>query len=98
MRGVSYYLYLFVDLFSREIVGWQVYNKESANRARQLLTDICARADRAASANAALRQWSALEERGDAGSRSRPAVSNDYPSSKALFRTLKTGCGCSSNR
>ncbi|MEO9102762.1 MAG: DDE-type integrase/transposase/recombinase, partial [Burkholderiaceae bacterium] len=43
VRGSYFYLYLFVDLFSRKIVGWQVYDSESAERASQLLTDICAR-------------------------------------------------------
>ena len=43
VRGVHFYLYLFVDLFSRKIVGWQVYDCESAERASQLLQDICER-------------------------------------------------------
>lgn len=43
VRGSYFYLYLFVDLFSRKIVGWQVYDNENAERASQLLTDICAR-------------------------------------------------------
>lgn len=43
VRGSYYYLYLFVDLFSRKIVGWQVYDCESAELASRLLQDICAR-------------------------------------------------------
>ena len=43
VRGSYFDLYLFVDLFSRKIVGWQVYDTESAERASQLLTDICVR-------------------------------------------------------
>ena len=43
MRGSYVYLYLFVDLFSRKIVGWQVYDCESAELASGLLQDICAR-------------------------------------------------------
>jgi transposase InsO family protein len=28
VRGIYFYLYLFVDLFSRRIAGWQVYDCE----------------------------------------------------------------------
>jgi putative transposase len=99
VRGVYFYLYLFVDLFSRKIVGWQVYDSESAERAGQLLTDICARQQIAPqqltlhSDNGAPMKGEAmlatLQRLGVAGSRSRPAVSNDNPFSEALFRTLK---------
>ena len=34
---------MFVERFSREIVYWQVYNSERAERACQLLADIFAR-------------------------------------------------------
>ena len=87
MRGVYFYLYLFVDLFSRKIVGWQVYDSESAERAGQLLTDICARQGIAPqqltlhSDNGSPMKGEAmlatLQRLGVAGSRSRPAVSND---------------------
>jgi putative transposase len=43
VRGQHFYLYLFEDLFSRKIVGWQVFDSESAELASQLLLDICAR-------------------------------------------------------
>ena len=99
VRGIYFYLYLFVDLFSRKIVGWQVYDSESADRAGQLLTDICARQQIAPqqltlhSDNGAPMKGEAmlatLQRLGVAASRSRPAVSNDNPFSEALFRTLK---------
>ena len=99
VRGSYFYLYLFVDLFSRKIVGWQVYDSESADRASQLLTDICARQKIARqqltvhSDNGAPMKGEAmlatLQRLGVAASRSRPAVSNDNPFSEALFRTLK---------
>ena len=38
-----FYLYLFMDLFSRQIVGWQVYDCESAALASELLQAICDR-------------------------------------------------------
>ncbi|CDS54774.1 Mobile element protein [Polaromonas sp. CG9_12] len=43
VRGQHFYLYLFEDLFSRKIVGWQVFDCESAELAGQLLRDICTR-------------------------------------------------------
>ena len=99
VRGSYFYLYLFVDLFSRKIVGWQVYDCESAERASQLLTDICVRQQIAPqqltvhSDNGAPMKGetmlATLQRLGVAASRSRPAVSNDNPFSEALFRTLK---------
>ena len=44
VRGVYFYLYLFVDLFSRQIVGWQVYDCESAALASELLKALLAMA------------------------------------------------------
>jgi putative transposase len=43
VRGSFFYLYLFVDVFSRKIVGWQVFDGESAELASQLPIDICQR-------------------------------------------------------
>ena len=96
VRGVYFYFYfyVFVDLFSRKLVGWQVYDCESANRAGELLTDIGAR-QRIAPQQLTLHSdngspmLATLQRLGVAGSRSRPSVSNDNPFSEALFRTLK---------
>ena len=38
-----FYLYLFIDLYSRKIVGWQVYDVENSAMASELIRDICAR-------------------------------------------------------
>ncbi len=38
-----FYLYLFIDLYSRKIVGWQVYDVESSARASEVICDICKR-------------------------------------------------------
>ena len=43
VRGLFFYLYLFVDIFSRKVVGWQVFDCESAEKAAALLEDICRR-------------------------------------------------------
>lgn len=99
VRGSHFYLYLFVDLFSRKIVGWQVYDCESAELAAGLLQDICARHDVAPgqlvvhSDNGAPMKGetmlATMQRLGVAASRSRPSVSNDNPYSESLFRTLK---------
>jgi transposase InsO family protein len=99
VRGSYFYLYLFVDLFSRKVVGWQVYECESAELASALLQDICARQGIAAgqlvvhSDNGAPMKGetmlATMQRLGVAPSRSRPSVSNDNPYSESLFRTLK---------
>ncbi|MFG6429781.1 IS3 family transposase [Roseateles sp. LYH14W] len=99
VRGVHFYLYLFVDLFSRKIVGWQVFDCESAELGAGLLQDICARQGIAAgqlvvhsdngSPMKGETMLATMQKLGVAPSRSRPSVSNDNPYSEALFRTLK---------
>ena len=99
VRGIYFYLYLFVDLFSRKIVGWQVYDSESAERAGALLQDICQRQGvepgrlTVHSDNGSPMKGEAMlatmQRLGVAPSRSRPSVSNDNPYSESLFRTLK---------
>ena len=99
VRGIYFYLYLFVDLFSRQIVGWQVYDCESAELASQLLQAICERqgitpdqltvhSDNGSPMKGET-MLATMQRLGVAASRSRPAVSNDNPYSEALFRTLK---------
>ena len=99
VRGIYFYLYLFVDLFSRRIVGWQVFDCESAELASQLLRAICERQGIAphqltvhsdnGSPMKGETMLATMQRLGVAASRSRPAVSNDNPYSEALFRTLK---------
>ena len=43
ISGVFFYLYLFMDLFSRKIVGWQIYDEENSALASELIRDICYR-------------------------------------------------------
>ena len=99
VRGQHFYLYLFEDLFSRKIVGWQVFDCESAQLASELLQDICARQGIAAgqlvvhsdngSPMKGETMLATMQRLGVAPSRSRPSVSNDNPYSESLFRTLK---------
>ena len=42
VKGMFYYLYLISDLFSRDIVGWEVWMEESAEHASELIKKNCA--------------------------------------------------------
>jgi putative transposase len=98
VRGTFLYLYLVVDLFSRRVVGWEVHDSESNEKAAHLIQ----RTWRQAGSPAQLRLHSdnggpmkgatllaTLQWLGVVPSYSRPGVSDDNPFSEALFRTLK---------
>jgi putative transposase len=99
VKGSYFYLYLFMDIFSRKIVGWQVYDEESSELASQVMQDICIREGIKPgqivlhSDNGSPMRGSVfiakLQELGVVPSFSRPAVSNDNPYSESLFKTLK---------
>ena len=99
IKGMYYYLYLIVDIYSRFIVGWDIWKKESEVHARELITraalaqkiganPLVLHSDNGSPMKAAtfLETCRAL---GIACSRSRPRVSNDNPYSESLFRTYK---------
>jgi putative transposase len=99
IRGQFFYLYLFMDIFSRKIVGWQVYEEESGALAGELLRDLCQRegiqpnqltlhSDNGSPMKGAT-MLATLQQLGVMPSLSRPSVSNDNPYSEALFKTLK---------
>jgi len=99
VRGRFYYLYLIVDIFSREIVGWTVSDVESAEISSQLVRETCMRqgvlpaqlslhSDNGGPMKGAT-MLVTLQKLGVIPSFSRPSVSNDNPYSEALFRTLK---------
>jgi putative transposase len=101
VKGLFYYLYLILDLYSRKIVGWEIWNEESAEYASQLvrraiLTEQCAvRKDPLIlhSDNGSPMKGATLLETlyslGITPSRSRPRVSNDNPYAESIFRTCK---------
>jgi transposase InsO family protein len=99
VTGLFFYLYLFMDIFSRKIVGWQVYHEQSSLHASDLITDICQReqiqrqqlvlhSDNGSPMKGAT-MLATLQKLGVMPSLSRPAVSNDNPYSESLFKTLK---------
>ena len=88
-----------MDIFSRKIVGWQVYHEESSQNAADLVLDICQReqiqrdqlilhSDNGSPMKGAT-MLATLQKLGVVTSLSRPAVSNDNPYSESLFKTLK---------
>ena len=99
VRGMFYYLYLIVDLYSRKIVAWSVHDEESAELASALASEACYLENVApgdvvlhSDNGAAMKgetMLATLHALGVVASFSRPSVSDDNPFSEALFRTLK---------
>ena len=99
VRGMFFYLYLIVDIYSRKIVAWQVHERECAELAAALATEACylegvspdevvLHSDNGSPMKGAT-MLATLQRLGLIPSFSRPSVSDDNPFSEALFRTLK---------
>src|SRR5229473_2290693 len=97
-RGIWYLLYVILDIFSRKVIGWEIWPTETGTLAREFIA-------RAIEANGGIAPLAIHADRGTsmtsntvAGllailgidqSHSRPHVSNDNPYSEAQFKTLK---------
>jgi putative transposase len=99
VRGRHYYLYMFLDIFSRKAVGWAVYENELSDLAADVLRDVYCR-EKIQPGQVVLHSdngnpmkgasmLAMLQELGVARSLSRPSVSNDNPYSESQFKTLK---------
>ena len=98
-KGVYYYLYVIIDIYSRYVVGWLIAEVESAELAEQLIAETCAKQGvqraqltiHADNGSPMIAKTVAilLADLGVAKSHSRPHVSNDNPYSEAQFKTLK---------
>ena len=99
IRGQYYYLYLFLDIFSRKIVGAEVFEKESSELSSRLLVRICEsegihpdqvtlHSDNGGPMKGAT-MLVTMQKLGVMPSFSRPSVSNDNPYSESMFKTLK---------
>lgn len=99
VRGQYFYLYMFLDVFSRKIMGWEVHDCESADHSSRLLKRICKRekvnsrslvvhSDNGSPMKGATMQIT-MQRLGIIPSFSRPSVSDDNPFSEALFKTMK---------
>ncbi len=100
-KGVYYYLYLMLDLFSRKVVGWEIHEEQTAEDASCLLRKGCLK-EGISTSNLALvlhsdngspmKGASMLEtmyQLGVVSSYSRPRVSNDNAYAESIFRTCK---------
>lgn len=99
VKGQYFYLYMFEDIYSRKIVGYEVHDSECGERASQLIqrcmfreqcfnNPLVLHSDNGAPMKAQTMR-AKLDELGVQSSYSRPRVSNDNPYSEALFKTLK---------
>jgi putative transposase len=99
IKWAYFHLYVILDIFSRNVVGWMVARSESARLAERLIEETCTKqyiepgqltihADRgvAMTSKAVALLFSDL---GIEGSHSRPHVSDDNPFSESHFRTIK---------
>jgi len=88
-----------MDLFSRKIVGWQIYDREDSRLAADIVVDISKRegydkhqvdihSDNGSPMKGAT-LLATFQKLGITPSYSRPSVSNDNPYSESLFKTLK---------
>lgn len=99
VRGQFFYLYMFEDLWSRKIVGYEVHERECGQLSAELIhrcmlreqclnTPLVLHSDNGAPMRANTMK-AKLEQLGVASSHSRPRVSNDNAYIESLFRNLK---------
>ena len=99
VRGLYFYLYMIMDVYSRKIVGWSVHEMECSQHASTLIKQACLdenvardqlvlHSDNGTPMKGAT-MLAMLETLGVLPSFSRPSVSDDNPYSESLFKTLK---------
>jgi len=99
VKGLFFYLYLIVDIWSRKIVGWDVHESEDGAHASALIRTaaftegvepdtLILHSDNGGPMKGAT-MLATLQWLGIVPSFSRPHVSDDNPYSESLFRTLK---------
>ena len=99
--GMFFYLYLFIDIWTRKIVGWEVHEYESAEISSEIMirleheygiNGIRLHSDRGSPMKGSTMLLT-LYNLGVISSYSRPRVSDDNPYSESLFKTLKYTAG-----
>jgi len=101
IKGLFFYLYMILDVYSRKIVGWNIHTEENSDYAAQLAEITCLfegldqndialvlHSDNGGAQKGAT-MLGTLQRLGIVPSFSRPSVSNDNPYSESLFKTLK---------
>jgi putative transposase len=100
-RGLFYYLYVMLDIFSRYVVGWMIECHDNAILAKHFINNCCLNqkinekqltihSDRGSSMRSSL-VVDLVEKLGIEKSYSRPRVPNDNPYSESHFSTMKRG-------
>ena len=98
-KGIYFYLYLILDIYSRKIVGWEIHDHESSEQASLLvrkahlneavgLKPLVLHSDNGSPMKGAS-LMATLDNLGIASSYSRPRVSNDNAFAESIFRTCK---------
>ena len=99
IKGMFFFLYMFVDVWSRKIVAAKVFNQELTEHSARLFVEACVRqginphglvlhSDNGGPMKGAT-MLATLQKLEVVPSFSRPRVSDDNPYSEALFRTMK---------
>jgi transposase InsO family protein len=99
VKGLFFYLYMILDVWSRKIIAAQVFAEESMDHSSMLLAHACMihgvrpeelvlHSDNGGPMKGAT-MLATLHKLGVIPSFSRPSVSNDNPFSESLFRTMK---------
>ena len=99
IKGMFVYLYFFLDIYSRKIVGHEVHDEQNSEYASVLIKRICEEenidkdqlhlhSDNGGPMKGAT-MLSTLQTLGVMPSFSRPSVSDDNPFSESLFKTTK---------
>lgn len=99
IKGQFYYWYVFEDLYSRAVVGQQVFEREDQQLSSWLLEEtlvehevsagrVVVHSDNGGPMKGAT-MLATMERLGVVASFSRPGISNDNPHAEALFRTAK---------
>lgn len=99
IKGMFFYLYMIIDIYSRKIIAWEIHEEQSDKSASQLIKkaymseringkNIVLHSDNGSPMKGAT-MLATLQALGIATSFSRPSVSNDNPYSEAIFKTLK---------
>lgn len=99
VRGMYYFLYMVMDIYSRMIVGWEIHECESAEFSAPMIAEavrvhgvdrgqLTLHSDNGGPMKGAT-MLATLQRLGVIPSFSRPSVSDDNPYSESLFKTLK---------
>lgn len=108
VRGQFFFLYVFLDIWSRKILGWGVHEEQCGKFASELLEALCdelnvssdgivLHSDNGKSMKGSS-MLSSMQWLGIVPSFSRPGVSDDNPFIESLFRTMKYRPGVSGQR